>query len=141
MPKKRNFPQLEPAKRRSRLEDKVEDQLKAYGVPYEYEKHKLKYIVPERTATYLPDFKVGPIFIEVKGTFQRHGASGSAEERKKLILVKEAHPHLDIRLVFANASQPIYKGSPTTLAKWAVDHGFPYADKGTIPSSWIKECQ
>jgi hypothetical protein len=59
--------------------------------------------------------------------------------RQRLILAKQQNPALDIRIVFENASLPINKGSPTTYAKWAEDHGFKWADKGVVPASWIKE--
>lgn len=135
----KTFPVLQPSVRRSKLEDKIEDQLRAEGIPYTYEEHKLPYVVPARTAKYIPDFKIGDIYIEVKGTFQRRGASGSVQERQKLLLVKEQHPDKDIRLVFHNANQPIYKGSKTTLGKWAADNGFPFATGGVVPAEWIEE--
>jgi hypothetical protein len=125
--------------RRSGSEDKLELQLKSSGLKYTYEQHKIDYVVPARHATYTPDFKVGHIYIEVKGTFMRNGNHGSAKERQKLILVKEQHPKLDIRLVFDNAKQKIYKGSKTALWQWADKHGFPWADNGTIPDHWIQE--
>lgn len=120
---------------RSKLEDKIADQLKAAGVQYTYESERLPYEVPARKARYTPDFlPVGtPIILEGKGWFK------SAAERQKLLLVKEQHPGRDIRLVFQNANKPIYKGSPTTYAKWATDHGLLWCDKGTIPAAWIIE--
>jgi Phage endonuclease I len=139
--RKGNFPTLKPSVRRSKLEDRVESQLQAVDVPYTYEKDKVRYVVPAREAKYIPDFKIGNIYLEVKGTFQRRGASGSVQERQKLILVKEQNPELDIRLVFQNADQPIYKGSKTTLAKWATDNGFPFATGGVVPAEWIREAK
>ena len=41
-----------------------------------------------------------------------------------MILLKEQHPELDIRIVFQDMKKPIYRGSKTTYAKWATDHGF-----------------
>jgi hypothetical protein len=41
--------------------------------------------------------------------------------------------------VFQDVKKPIYKGSKTTYAKWATDHGFTFSDKGVVPASWIKE--
>lgn len=137
----KTFPTLQPAVRRSKLEDRVEEQLKESGVPYTYESEKLPYVVPAREAKYIPDFKIGNIYIEVKGTFQRWGRAGSAEERQKLLLVKKHHPELDIRLLFHNAEQAIYKGSKTTLGKWATDNGFPFATGGVVPDLWIEEAK
>jgi len=124
---------------RSRLEKKVADQLTAAGITYEYETVVVPYAVPARAAKYTPDFPCpAGIILEAKGRFGHRGKGGAAE-RQKLILVKEQHPELDIRLVFQNAQMTIYKKSPTTYAKWAADHGFKWADKGTVPDKWINE--
>jgi hypothetical protein len=119
---------------RSRLEKKIADQLQAEGIAFGYETLKVPYVVPERNAKYNPDFLPADtdIILEGKGWFK-------PKDRQKLVFVKEAHPHLDIRLVFQNAQNKLYKGSPTTYAKWADDHGFPWCDKGTLPAAWIKE--
>jgi hypothetical protein len=119
---------------RSSLEKKVAKQLEESGVKFTYEGVKLEYKVPARKARYTPDFCFHkPIVIETKGWFR------TAADRHKLVLVKECNPHLDIRLIFQNASKPIYKGSPTSYAKWAEENGFKWADKGTVPDEWIKE--
>jgi hypothetical protein len=120
---------------RSPLERKVSDQLEKAGVSFGYESLKLPYEVPARKAKYTPDFVINnsSIIIETKGWFR------TAAERQKMVLVKESNPHLDIRLIFQNASKPIYKGSPTSYAKWAEDNGFLWADKGTVPQAWLTE--
>lgn len=119
---------------KSPLEEKVAYQLDQSGVKFAYEGIKLEYKIPQRKAKYTPDFVFNkPIVIETKGWFR------TAAERHKMVLVKECNPHLDIRLVFQNANKPIYKGSPTTYAKWAVENGFKWADKGTVPKEWIEE--
>jgi hypothetical protein len=125
--------------RRSRFEDKIELQLKEAGISYTYEQHKLPYIVPARKATYTPDFKIGNIFIEAKGNFNLRGKS--ADERKKLIMVKLMNPEIDLRIVFANANAPIYKGAKVTHGMWADDNGIPWSDKGVIPESWFTEAR
>jgi hypothetical protein len=120
---------------RSKFEERIAKQLDDEGIAFDYETEKFGYVVPARNATYTPDFFLpNGIIIEGKGRFK------TAAERQKLILVKEAHPELDIRLLFQNANLPIYKGSPTTYAKWAETHGFPWADK-RIPEDWIKEAK
>lgn len=103
------------------------------GVGFDYEKLKIKYTVPERVATYTPDFVLleNGIIVESKGIFD-------AEDRQKHILIKDQHPDLDIRLVFSRANTPIYKGSPTTHAKWAEKHGFKFAEK-LVPEAWMRE--
>jgi hypothetical protein len=125
--------------RRSKFEDRIEAQIKATGLKYTYEEHKLPYIIPARKATYIPDFKVGPIFIEAKGNFNIRGRS--ADERKKLIHVKLMNPEIDLRIVFADASKPIYKGAKVTHGMWAEANGIPWADKGIIPEAWFIEAQ
>jgi hypothetical protein len=119
---------------RSRLEKKIADQLQEEGLDFEYESFKVPYTVPSRQANYLPDFPVAgrKILLEGKGWFK-------AQDRKKLIDIRASNPDIDIRLIFQNANNKIYKNSPTTYAKWADDHGFLWCDKGTIPPAWIKE--
>jgi hypothetical protein len=117
---------------RSGLEKRIADDLSSRSVPYAYEKRKIAYVVPEREATYTPDFELpNGIIIEAKGIFD-------ATDRQKHLLVKKQHPELDIRFVFQRASAPIYKSSPTTLAAWATKHGFQWAE-GLIPPAWAKE--
>lgn len=119
---------------RSGLEIKIAKQLEAEQLEFDYEAVKVAFDVPARKAKYTPDFlpKRSPMIIEAKGWFK-------VSDRQKLINVKISNPDLDIRLVFQNAQNKIYKGSPTSYAKWCTDHGFPWADKGTIPAAWIAE--
>jgi hypothetical protein len=128
---------------RSGLEKNIAAQLDAEGLSYDYEQLKLEYNVPARVAKYTPDFKVGTIVIESKGAFgygpNRFSGGDPAKERQKLLLIKAQHPDIDLRIVFQRASTKIYKGSPTTYAKWATDNGFLWSDKGLIPPEWIKE--
>lgn len=118
---------------RSGLEKRIADDLEARGIPYEYEKLKLKYTVPERQATYTPDFVIlaNGIIVEAKGVFD-------VADRQKHILVKQQQPDLDIRFVFSSANKPIRKGSKTTYAAWCEEHGFKFAEK-LIPPEWAKE--
>lgn len=130
---------------RSGSEERVAAQLTAAGIRYAYEDRWVHYKVPERQAKYKPDFPIKDtnILIEVKGYFGGSGryatAQKAADERHKLVLLKEQHPELEIRLVFDRASTKIYKGSETTYAKWADDHGFKWADKNRVPPEWIAE--
>lgn len=116
---------------RSGFEKRIAEQLEEAEVSFGYESEKLTYVVPARKATYTADFFLpNGIVVEAKGRFR------TAADRQKLILVKEAHPELDLRLLFMNAKLPIYKGSKTTYADWAESHGFPYAEK-RIPDEWL----
>ena len=111
---------------RSGFEEKLASQLRRGGVSFQYETLKLEYT---KTATYTPDFIIGDIIIEAKGLW-------TVEDRKKHLLIREQHPHLDIRLVFQNARNKIRKGSDTTYAAWCEKKGIKYAHQ-TIPKSWL----
>lgn len=130
---------------RSGLEEKLAEQLEAAGISYEYESEKIPYTIPARVAKYLPDFPITGtnIYIEAKGHWGGGKFGGikqaSAEQRQKMLLLKEQRPDLDIRIVYERASTKIYPGSPTTNAMWAETHGFKWADKGTIPQEWLDE--
>lgn len=118
---------------RSGLEKRIADDLTSRGISFDYEKTKIKYTVPEREASYTPDFVLldNGIIVESKGIFD-------AADRQKHLLIKAQHPDLDIRFVFSRSNAPIYKGSKTTHAQWAEKHGFKYAEK-LIPTEWLKE--
>lgn len=128
---------------RNPLEEGGARQLSKAGIKFSYETLKVPYTVPARAANYITDFVPDgtKVVIEMKGHFG-HGRDlkrRSAEERHKYILVKEQHPELDIRFVFQRAATKIYPGSPTSHGQWAEDHGFLWADKGTIPPAWLAE--
>jgi hypothetical protein len=117
---------------KSGLEVNLARQIDAKGVPVQYEEESISYDVPARRARYTPDFKLpNGIIVEGKGLFD-------AKDRAKHILVKEQHPDLDIRFVFNNPNARLYKGSPTTYAKWCDTHGFKFHAK-VIPDAWFKE--
>lgn len=105
------------------------------GLKLEYETDKIKYVWPERTASYTPDFKLpkegGFFYVETKGRW-------TVDDRQKHLLIKEQHPDIDIRFVFSNQNAKLYKGSPTTYAQWCEKFGFAYANK-TIPKEWLEE--
>lgn len=126
-------PVLLRAKYRSKLEERLAKQLTDSGIEFSYETLKISYMVPARKAKYTPDFVVGDMVIEAKGRFR------TAQDRQKLLLVKEQYPDLDLRLVFQNAKTPIYPGSPTPCSKWAEDNGFLWADNGKIPEEWLNK--
>lgn len=117
---------------RSGLETKTAAALEALGIPVAFETFKLPYTIPETRHYYTPDFLLpNGIIIETKGIFD-------TADRNKHILIHQEWPELDIRFVFYRASTPLYKGSPTTYADWADQHGFRYANRA-IPEAWLKE--
>ena len=121
---------------RSGLEISLSRQIEEAGLPVSYEQDKIKYIVPEREASYTPDFKIvrpdgTHFFIEGKGIWD-------VASRQKHILIKEQFPDIDIRFVFSNQNARLYKGSPTTYAQFCDKHGFQYANR-VIPEEWLDE--
>lgn len=121
---------------RSTLEAKIIAQLEKAKADYTYEKVKLKYNKPAASHTYTPDFVVTTrsgkvIYIESKGEF-------TVADRNKHLLIKAQYPDLDLRFVFQNSSNRLYKGSKTTYGKWCEKNGFIYCDK-LIDINWLKE--
>ena len=117
-------------KYRSKFELELANILGNHKVKFEYETKKFLYIPKPRTYTpdfYLPDTG---IYIEAKGHLDK-------ADRVKMALVKEQHKDLDIRFVFMNARNKIYKGSKTTYADWCNKHDFRWAEKA-IPTEWYK---
>lgn len=114
---------------RSGFELKVAGRLDELKADYEYEPKSavLEYTVNEKRK-YLPDFVVGDIVIECKGRL-------TAADRKKLKLVKEQHPGLDIRLVF-QYNNKLNPRSKTRYSDWAEKHGFPWALR-VVPKEWF----
>ena len=119
---------------RSGLEADNCKHLEDKGIPYEYEKHKIKW-EDHQWRNYTPDFVLDSngIIVETKGRFV-------AADRRKHLKVKEQYPKLDIRFVFTNSKTKINKGSKTSYGDWCKRHGFQYADK-VIPDSWLLESE
>ena len=117
-------------KYRSMFEINIAKSLAERGVTFEYETKRLTYIPKPRT--YTPDFYLveTDIYVEAKGHLDRG-------DRTKMILIKAQYPELDIRFVFMNANNKIYKGSKTTYSMWADKQGFEWAEKN-IPVEWLK---
>lgn len=117
---------------RSGLEVIVSKQIEQMNIPCEYEKLKIRYTIPLSHHVYTPDFQLpNGIIIETKGRFL-------IEDRKKHQLIREQHPHLDIRFVFTNSKAKINKGAKSTYADWCIKNNFKFADK-QIPKSWFNE--
>ena len=115
---------------RSRFELQLAKGLADNKVKFEYESKKFLYVPKPRT--YTPDFYLveSGIYIEAKGHLDK-------ADRVKMALVKQQHKDLDIRFVFMNARNKIYKGSKTTYADWCLKHDFKWAEK-SIPVEWFK---
>ncbi len=117
---------------RSGLEVQISRQLEAAGVPFMYEGTTLRYNVPAEDHRYTPDYILpNYIVIEAKGQF-------TSDDRKKIKLVREQHPNIDLRFVFSRSSTLIGKKSKTTYGDWCAKLGIKYANK-VIPEPWLKE--
>lgn len=117
---------------RSKFEDRI---AKEYP-NLEYECIKLKYTIPTTNHLYIPDFKLVTksgkiIWIEAKGLF-------TPKDRKKMLLVKNQYPDLDIRFLFQNPNVKISKTSQTTAAEWCMKNGFLFGNLDTI-KKWQEE--
>tara|TARA_X000001382_G_C3174335_1_gene180597 strand:+ start:2776 stop:3225 length:450 start_codon:yes stop_codon:yes gene_type:complete len=128
--KKNPFHKKRTSNYRSGLEENVINNLKQRNVNFKYEQRIINYFKPSTKHKYTPDVELdNGILIEIKGFFKR-------EDRKKHLLVKEQNPKLDIRFIFGNSKNKIYKGSKTSYADWCLKHEFVFADK-VIPTDWI----
>ena len=117
---------------RSGLEEDVQKQLKKARIKNEYESIRIAYFIPQSRHTYTPDFLLwNGIVIETKGRWV-------LEDRRKLALIKEQYPSLDLRMIFNRSKSKIRKGSKTTYADVCKKLGIPFADKW-IPEAWLKE--
>jgi hypothetical protein len=116
---------------RSGLERRLGDTLKGIGVEFEYEPCKFEYVVPEKKRKYLPDFKLGQLYVETKGRF-------TAEDRAKMVLVLAQNPDLQLLMVFSDSNKKIRKGSKTSYADWCAKAGIPFCNIGDFERS-LKE--
>lgn len=128
---------------RSGLEREIHDQLTDAGVSFEYEPERLEFRkrVVKGTCScgsvdvyqrrhYIPDFVLANgIRIEVKGRL-------TSADRSKLILVRDQHPEIDLRLVFG-ANNKIHKEKQKRYSDWASEHKIKFCIK-QIPESWLK---
>lgn len=116
---------------RSGLEEVTAEYLSKKCVAFTYEKEKIKWL-DMKYRTYTPDFVLeNGIIIETKGRFV-------SNDRRKHKEVRKQHPDLDIRFVFSNSKQKLYKGAKSSYGDWCDKNGFKYADK-VIPEEWLKE--
>lgn len=115
-------------KYRSKLEKSVASLLQQLGVCFEYESTKIPYIIRHN---YTPDFVLpSGIYLEAKGYWD-------AEDRRKMLAVKESNPELDIRMVFQAPYNKISKKSKTTYAQWCDKHGIQWTSFAEIPIDWL----
>lgn len=118
-------------KYRSKFEKTIGDFLYKKKIRFSHEKDKFRYRVPESDHWYIVDFSLpNGIFIETKGKWD-------SDSRKKMALIKEQFPDVDIRILFMR-DQPIRKGSNTMYSDVCKKLGYKYAFK-EIPKEWLVE--
>lgn len=116
-------------KPRNKLEQGVWDLLEDNNIDFGYEDRRLDYTLHH---IYTPDFVLkNGVIIETKGYFR-------VEDKRKMRGVKEAHPHLDIRIVFSPAKTISAQKQLAKNIKWCNRWGFPYAEADNIPEDWYK---
>ena len=116
---------------RSKYEEDVCSKLYKEKVKFEYETLNLYYNITEQRK-YIPDIILpNGIIIELKGRF-------TSKDRKKMLLVIEQYPGLDIRMVFMRPNNKLNKHSRTTYAQWCDKNNIKWANK-YIPIKWIQE--
>ena len=116
-------------KTRSNFEEKIKNDLEERKIKFEYETKTIKYTIPESKHSYKPDFIIGNLIVEAKGIFD-------APTRKKMALVIQQHPELDIRMLFMR-NQQIRKGSNTDYGQWCDKNGITWAEGASIPQDWV----
>lgn len=113
---------------RSGLESRVVRDLKRRRAKFSYESTSLEWFPKPRW--YTPDIEITPtFFVEIKGKF-------TSADRSKMLQVKEAHPEIRIAFLFQR-NNFIRKGSKTTYAMWARQHGFEWHIGERIPDKWL----
>ena len=121
-------------KYRSGSERRLATLLEAAKCLFQFEPYYIQYRV-EQTRKYLPDFVLpNGIILEVKGRF-------TAADRQKQLLVRKSNFFEDIRIVFDNPNNKLYKGAKSTYADWCSKHGiiFCSAKDHKVIRSWISE--
>ena len=113
------------------FEAEVAKQLVKGKMPFTFEDKVVVFVEPANTRKYIPDFMLSNgIIIEAKGRWTVH-------DRKKIILVIEQNPKLDLRMLFQR-DQFLNKGSKTKYSVWCEKRGLKWA-VGKVPDEWLKE--
>ena len=118
-------------KYKSGLEATTAELMAKANLRAEYEPDTFPYV---KQSHYTPDFKIRDnVFIETKGEF-------SPSNRANMLAFREQHPEIEIRFIFGNSNNRLYRGSKTTYKEWADRHGFKWADiREGLPTDWWKE--
>lgn len=116
---------------RSQLETDVENSLVAHGFTPEYEVERFSYVLHRK---YAPDFRVGGVYVEVKGWWP-------SNERSKFLAVILNNPTIPIFVALQKPHQKISRTSKTSYAQWCDKHGIAWCPIPIPPDfveRWIK---
>jgi hypothetical protein len=113
---------------RSQLETDVEQALINQGYSPQYETERFSYVLHKK---YTPDFKVGSVYIEVKGWWP-------PPERSKFLAVILSNPGLPIFVALQRPNMTLSKQSKTTYAQWCTKHGIAWCPI-PIPPDFMKQ--
>lgn len=116
---------LEFPKFKSKFEKRVANKFNESSIDWEYEKEKLPFVQPEENRRYTVDFTLKEfpnVILELKGRF-------TAQDRKKMMLIKEQYPKKKIIMLFQRAANTLTKSSKTTYAEWCDKHGLAWIDE------------
>jgi hypothetical protein len=80
---------------------------------------------------YIPDFFLGPYYVEAKGKF-------TSDNRTKMLEVRESNPKLDIRLLFMYDNW-LTRKKKQRYSDWCNRNKFKWAIGPTLPQEWINE--
>ena len=123
---------------KSQFERNVAKEFKTKGIKFVYEPIVVEFLQPEKKRKYTPDFEIktkagATIFVETKGKF-------TAEDRAKMIWVREQNPEKKFVLLFMNSAVKIHKNSKTCYSDWCRKNNFEFHDfRFGLPKEWIKE--
>jgi hypothetical protein len=106
---------------KSKLEEQVWAKLTKYYPSVEYEPDKIPFVQPAKNRNYIPDFKIGDVYIEAKGKLD-------LATRQKMIWFREDNPDILVIFLFQNPSNRIRKNSKTTYGDWADKNDFLWLD-------------
>ena len=130
--KQKNKVLTPPHPYKSWLEADVAKDMARNKINFKYEDYALTYVIPAQVHTYTPDFELpNGIIVETKGRW-------TSADRKKMGLVIEQHPELDIRMLFA-LDNKIAPKSKTRYSMWCERRGIKYAIGTAVPKEWINE--
>lgn len=123
---------------RSKFEANVAKEFKNNGIKFVYEPEVVHFLQPEKARKYTPDFRVttkgsrSSFLIETKGRL-------TAEDRKKLVWVRDQNPKIKLVLLFMDSRKTLTKVSKTTYGDWSRKNGFEFHDfRFGLPKEWTE---